>query len=148
MKRLAIALLLVSTAATAADAPDAVVKYRQSVMRALGAHMSAMSLVVKKKVSNRSQLGAHAEAIRALATGIPDLFPAGTGPDKVKTDAKPELWQHLPDLKHDSSALELESAKLVVAARRGDAKAFDAQYERLGQACADCHNAYRLKDHD
>ncbi|MCU1245936.1 MAG: cytochrome, partial [Acidobacteria bacterium] len=142
----ALALLLFSTAATAADAPEAVVKYRQSVMRALGAHMSAVSLVVKKKVSNRSQLAAHAEAIRALAGGIPDLFPAGTGPDKVQTDAKPELWQHLGELKHDSSALELESAKLVVAARRGEVKAFDAQYERVGQACAECHNAYRVKD--
>jgi len=148
MKRLAILLLLLAPAAGAADAPDAVVKYRQSVMRSLGAHMSAMSLVVKKKVSIRSQLAAHAEAVRALAAGIPELFPAGTGPDKVKTDARPELWQHLPDLKSDSGALELESAKLVVAARRGDAKAFDAQFERVGQACAACHNAYRIKDHD
>jgi len=147
MKRIAIVLLL-SLPALAADRAADVVKYRQSVMKAMGAHMTAMSLVVKKQISDRSQLAAHAAAIRDLSAGIPAFFPRGTGSDKTKTAAKNEIWQRFPEFTAAAVALQRASASLADAAKRGDAKAFDAQFENVANACAACHRTFRVKDSD
>ena len=141
---LPLALLLVFAAASSADDPAAVVKYRQSTMKSLGAHMAAMSLVVKKKVTNRTQLAAHAEAIRALAGGIPALFPPGTDPAHVPTSALPAVWQKSGEFAAAARTLEQESAKLAAAAK--DARAFDAQFEHVGAACNGCHKQFRKRD--
>ncbi|MFL6246083.1 MAG: c-type cytochrome [Thermoanaerobaculia bacterium] len=121
-------------------------KYRQTVMKAMGAHMSAMSLVVKKKVTRRTQLAAHAEAIRALSGDLPALFPAGTGAAKVKTAALPAVWSQPQNFVAAARTLERESAKLAELARKGDARGFDAQFEKVGAACNACHKAFRQKE--
>ena len=147
MKR-ALVFLLAAFPALAADNAADVVKYRQSVMKAMGAHMTAMSLVVKKQVSDRSQLAAHAAAVRDLSGGIPSFFPRATSPDKTRTAAKNEIWQHLPEFNAAAGKLQRESATLADAAKRGDASAFDAQFENVANACAACHRTFRLKDID
>ena len=134
--------------ALAADQASDVVKYRQSVMKAMGAHMTAMSLVVKKQVSDRSQLAAHAASLRDLSGGIPAFFPHGTGSDKTKTAAKNEIWQRFPEFEAGFLKLQRESAALAEAAKRGDAKEFDAQFENVANACAACHRTFRVKDTD
>src|SRR5882757_5829310 len=96
MKRFLIVLLMAGPALAADQASD-VVKYRQSVMKAMSAHMTAMSLVVKKQVSDRSQLTAHAAAVRDLSAGMAAFFPPDTNPAKVRTSAKSEIWQHFPE---------------------------------------------------
>jgi cytochrome c556 len=148
MKRIVLLIVFVAFSATAADKPSDVVRYRQSVMRAMGAQMTAMSLVVKKQVSDRSQLPAMASSIRDLSAGVPALFPRDSGPDKEKTGAKPEIWQKLPDFRAAAGRLHSEADKLADAAKRGDAKAFDAQFARVGLACAGCHDRFRVKDSD
>ena len=144
LRFLLVSLLLAATS-SADDAPS-LVKYRQSVMKSIGAHMSAMSLVVKKKVSQRGQLAAHAEAIHALAGGIPSLFPAGTGPDKVKTEALPSVWRQPQNFRTAAQTLERETATLVALARGNDAKNFDAQFAKVGAVCNDCHKTFRKRD--
>ena len=108
--------------------------------------MSAMSLVVKHQIASRADLAAHAEAIYGVSRDLDALFPAGSGPDKVKTDAKPAVWQQLPEFKHDAEQLERESAKLAELAKKGDAKAFDEQFKVVGETCNDCHNSFRVHD--
>lgn len=151
MKRLLFVLLIalpVLAPAMATDQASDIVKYRQSVMKAMGAHMTAMSLVVKKQVSDRSQLAAHAVALRDLSGGLPKFFPRGTGSDKTKTAAKNEVWQRFPEFEADFAKLQRESTSLAEAARRGEAKAFDAQFENVANACAACHRTFRVKDTD
>jgi cytochrome c556 len=147
MKRFLL-FLLITISATAADRPADVVKYRQSVMKAMGAHMTAMSLVVKKQVSDRTQLAAHAAAIRDFSGGLPRFFPRGTGSDKTKTAAKNEIWQRFPEFEAGFVKLQRESNALAEAAKRGDANAFDAQFEKVANACAACHRDFRVKDSD
>jgi len=147
MKRIVIVLLL-SVPALAADNAANVVKYRQSVMKAMGAHMTAMSLAVKKQISDRSQLAAHAASVRDLSGGLPAFFPRGTGSDKTKTAAKNEVWQRAAEFSASAAKLQRESAALTDAAKRGDAKAFDAQFENVSNACAACHRTFRVKDTD
>jgi cytochrome c556 len=146
--RLILLALLTSIPAGAADKPSDVVKYRQSMMKAIGAHMSAMSLVVKKQVSDRSQLAAHAAAVHDLSGGIPSFFPRDTSRDKTRTAAKNEIWQRFADFKALSEKLQRESEKLADAAKRGDAKAFDAQFENVANVCGECHQTFRQKDSD
>ena len=130
----------------AADSPQSIVKYRQASMKSMGAHMSAMSLVVKHQISSRSGLAAHAEAIHGVSRNLADLFPAGSGPDKVKSDAKAAIWQQLPEFKQEAHELERASAKLAELAKKGDARAFDAQFKVVGETCNDCHQSFRVQD--
>jgi cytochrome c556 len=147
MKRIVV-MLLIAVSALAADQASDLVKYRQSVMKAMAAHMTAMSLVVNKKVSDRSQLAAHAAAVRDLSSGLPKFFPRGTGSDKTKTAAKNEVWQRFGEFEAASVKLQRESTSLAEAAKRNDAKAFDAQFENVANACAACHRTFRVKDSD
>src|SRR5436305_8379125 len=127
-----------------ADQPADVVKYRQSVMKAMAAHMTAMSLTTKKQISDRSQLAFHAAAIRDLSGGMAHFFPRGTGSDKTKTAAKNEVWQRFSEFEAGFAKLQRESTTLSEAAKKGDWKAFDAQFERVANACADCHRTFRV----
>jgi cytochrome c556 len=147
MKRI-LMILAIAVPTLAADQPSDIVKYRQSVMKAMAAHMTAMSLVVKKQISDRSQLAAHAAALRDLSGGLPKFFPRGTGSDKTKTAAKNEIWQRFGEFEGASLKLQRESNFLVEAAKRGDGKAFDAQFENVASACAACHRIFRVKDSD
>ena len=151
MKRFLLVLLIAVPAlapAMATDQPSDLVKYRQSVMKAMAAHMTSISLVVKKQVSDRSQLAAHATSLRDLGDGLPRFFPRGTGSDKTKTAAKSEIWQRFPEFEAASVKLQRESNALADAAKRGDAKAFDAQFESVANACASCHRTFRNNDSD
>jgi cytochrome c556 len=147
MKRFLL-VVLIAFPALAADQASDLVKYRQSVMKAMAAHMTSMSLVVKKQVSDRSQLAAHAMALRDLSAGLPKFFPRGTGSDKTKTAAKNEVWQRFPEFESAFQKLQQESNTLAEAAKRGDAKTFDAQFENVAAACAGCHRTFRVKEND
>lgn len=138
-------VLAVAVLALAADAPEAVVKYRQATMKSLGAHMSAMSLVVKKQVSAREQLAAHAEAVHAVSRGLADLFPKTTG---VKSAAKPEIWSQPKEFRAAAAALERESGRLAALASRSEWSSFDAQFARVAATCDDCHKKFRVRDTD
>jgi cytochrome c556 len=140
MKKL---LLLLAVLSLAADAPEAVVKYRQATMKSMGAHMSAMSLVVKGEVSNRAQLAAHASAIHAVSEGLVDLFPRL---EKVKTAAKPEIWSQPKEFRAAAEALERENGKLAELAAKKEWKEFDAQFARVREECDSCHKKFRVRD--
>jgi cytochrome c556 len=140
MKKIVLVLAVLSIAA---DDPVAVVKYRQATMKSMGAHVSAMSLVVKGQVSDRAQLAAHAAAIHGVSVGLVELFPKL---EKVKTAAKPEIWSEPKEFRADADALEHESAKLAELAAKKEWKAFDAQFARVVEACDRCHDKFRVRD--
>jgi len=144
MKKLLIPL--VALLFLAADNPQSIVKYRQASMKSMGAHMSAMSLVVKHQITSRADLAAHAEAIHGVSRSLADLFPAGSGPDKVKSDAKPAIWQQMPEFRRDAERLERESAKLAELAKKNDAKAFDEEFKVVAESCDACHDSFRVRD--
>jgi len=146
--RFTLLALSLATAARSADDAPSLVKYRQSCMKSIGAHMSAMSLVVKKKVTRRTDLASHAEAIHALSANLPGLFPNGTDPSKVTTAALPAIWSEPAKFVAAAKTLERESARLAELARKGDAVAFDAQFARVGDACSACHKTFRERQSD
>jgi cytochrome c556 len=141
MKRI---LLILAAVSVAADAPDAIVKYRQTAMKSLGAHMTAISMVsVKKQIASRALLAAHAEAVHAVSEGLVELFPM---PDKTRSSAKPEIWTRMPEFKQAAAKLERESATLSRLAAKRDWKAFDAQVVVVMKACDECHDSFRVQN--
>ncbi len=140
----AFGVLAGAVAYAAEDAKD-VVKFRKSVMKAQSAHLKAIKAVVRGKVGFTGQLANHAKALDLTGKGLTDLFPAGTGPDKIKTRAKADIWQDLKKFEASVKKLQQETAKLVKIANGGDKKAVAAQFKAVGKACGGCHKPFRAK---
>ena len=65
------------------------------------------------------------------------------GSDKVKTRAKPEVWTEKDKFLAGAKRFQEETAKLVVAAKSGDAGQLKTQFGAVGGQCKNCHDAYR-----
>lgn len=146
----AIALGIVAVAvANVPDHPEDVVKYRKAVQQSLAVHMRIMGAVVKGKVSFTGHLADQARALQVSSKTFVDnlaaLFPAGTGADKLKTRARPEIWRDWKTFEASAKKFSAETAKLAEAAKGGDMKAFATQYKAVGKACAACHKPFRVK---
>ena len=137
--------VLAGAVAYAADDPKQVVKYRKSVMKAQLRHFQAIKAIVRGKVSFTGQLANHAKALDLTGKGLTDLFPAGTGPDKIKSRAKADIWQDWKKFEASAKKLNAETAKLVKVANGGDKKAVAAQFKAVGKACGGCHKPFRAK---
>ena len=137
--------VLAGAVAYAADEAKDVVKYRKSVMKAQSAHLKAIKAIVRGKVGFTGQLGNHAMALDLTGKGLTDLFPAGTGPDKIKSRAKADIWQDWKKFEATAKKLQAETAKLVKIANGGDKKAVAAQFKAVGKACGGCHKPFRAK---
>ena len=137
--------VLAGAVAYAADDPKQVVKYRKSVMKAQLRHFQAIKAIVRGKVSFTGLLANQAMALDLTGKGLTDLFPAGTGPDKIKTRAKADIWQDWKKFEATVKKLQQETAKLVKIANGGDKKAIADQFKAVGKACGGCHKSFRAK---
>ena len=132
--------------AQAIDEPENVIKYRQSVMKAMNGHTGAIVGVVKGEVSFVGDVAAHAQSINAMAKLLPGIFPDGTSQmDSAKTRALPEIWDDFSKFEAAAKALEVASAKMVEVASSGDLGAIGGQLQNIGKACGGCHKPFRQK---
>ncbi len=140
-----LALVIVSSGAMAVEQPLNVIKYRQTTMKAIGAHMGAIVAVVKGEVPYTDQVAVHARAIGAMAKHLPSLFPEGTGPEVGETRALPAIWQQWDRFAAAARSLEAESARLAeIAEAGGDLAALGAQVGAVGKnGCGACHKPFR-----
>jgi cytochrome c556 len=125
--------------------PGALVKYREAAMRSLASHMNALTLIVEGAVPFDDQVALHASAIGDLARVLPALFPSGSGPEAVKTDALTAVWKDAPGFKSVAGRFRDESEKLQRVAKAPDLPAVRAQAQAVSRACTACHDAYRMK---
>ena len=84
-----------------------------------------------------------AEEIRAAATRMPSLFPAGSRDGH--SEAKPAVWERWPEFVAAARALVQEAEKLAGAARSGQEPAIAAQFRSMTRACSGCHDDFRKK---
>lgn len=148
-RRATLSLLLVAFTSVSLNAGEAdIVKYRQSLMKAMGAYMSAIGAIAKGTVPFRTELAAHAAAVKDIAHAIPALFPAGTRPEKVKSGALPTVWSKPEEFRAATKKLESESARMQQLAGNPDAKSMATQFEAMKKACSSCHDTFRVKDAD
>lgn len=132
-------------ATTTAD-PANVVKYRHNQMEALGKHMKLLYMIVGGEVPYTGQAAAHADAMHTLVATIPELFPAGTGPDKVKTDSLPAVWSQWDKFLQSATEAEQATAKLAEVAKGGDMAKLKAQFDVTRKACGSCHELFKEDD--
>ena len=139
-----VAAAVAGGAATAANAPEHVIKYRQNLMKAVGGHIGNIALLVKGQVDYSDGLATDAQAIVDLLENSGIAFPEGTADGKSR--AKPEIWQ---DRAKFDTALEDSIGKaraLAAAAGGGDMAAVGAALGALGKSCGACHKSFRIKD--
>ena len=137
--------LAAAGSAPAADSPENLVKYRQSVMKAIGGHTGAIASVVKGEASFGGHVANHARGIKEMSLLVKDIFPAGTGSDSVETRALPAIWAKQDDFKAAVAAFEDAAGKLVQAAESGDQGAVAAGLGDLGKSCGGCHKPFRAE---
>jgi cytochrome c556 len=84
-----------------------------------------------------------AATINELAPQVQSWFPAGTGPDVGKTEAKAEIWQKPEDFAAKSRDFTAAAQKFSAAAQGSDIAAARAAHGDLGKSCKACHDLYR-----
>lgn len=132
--------------AIAVNEPENVIKYRQSVMSAIGGHIGAIAGVVKGEVSFVDHVEAHARGINDMSKLITQLFPAGTDNGAYKKSAAlPAIWKDKAKFDAAAQALQDESAKLIEVAQGGDVGAIGSQLQNVGKACGSCHKSFRAE---
>ena len=144
-RRAALSVLLVlPLAAVSGDAaPQDIADYRHQVFEGLGKHMKASAMIVKGKVVAPQDLPNHARAMHETAKVVHGMFPAGTGPDAVKTDALPEVWTKKEEFKMASDALVRATLVFAEAAETDDSVAISLAFKEVGQSCGGCHKSFR-----
>ncbi len=132
--------------ALAAGSPENLVKYRKSVMKAIGGHTGAIAAVVKGEVSFGAHVANHARGIKDMSLIVPDIFPANSGPmDYADTGALPEIWEQPAKFKQAVTDFQSAAAKLADVAETGDGQAIADGLGALGQTCGGCHKPFRQK---
>ncbi len=138
----------IATAAVGAHAQDAaedVIKSRQAVMRIFVNSLTGLGNIAQGKVSQPGHMANYANALAAAAGTLPDLFPAGTGPESgVKTRALPAIWDDPDGVAEILATTGAAVTALVAAAESGDPAATGAALGDLGKnGCGACHTRYR-----
>ena len=118
-----------------------VVRERMVLMEELGKRMKAINTRIRDK-QKLTAIKDDARAIAASAAHIAHLFPPGS--TQSPTEAKAAIWKNFADFEQKAKALETESAKLAET-NAGDFGALSGRVRAVLQACANCHEAYRLK---
>jgi cytochrome c556 len=152
MKKVLIgAAVLASLAAGATQAQmvpaDRSVKYRQSALTVMSTSFGRIGAQVKGDVKlDPAVLVANAEVVQMMSHFAFDGFSQNTEqPTTTGKGAKPEIWKEWDKFKKLQGDLQAATAKLVVAAKSGDAEALKTAAGDTGKACKACHDQYRAQ---
>lgn len=132
---------LADSHAGGADGGSPEIKYRQSVMDAVGANMGGISDILKNGLVMPGHVANHARQMALAADLVSAAFKNGSasGP----TDAQPEIWTDWPGFEKAIGEFKAAAKALDEAASGGDAKAVGPAVKALGKSCGGCHKAYR-----
>lgn len=136
--------LAVAAVAHAESDPENIIKFRQAVMKANGAHMAAAGAIVQGKVEYKDRLGDHAKALEAFTKNIPALFPKGSdfGADTKALDA---VWQKPAEFEKLSKDTQTKAANFAKAVAAKDAN-LGPKFKELADSCKACHKDYRKEE--
>lgn len=139
---IAVTMVAAGSFSAAESTGEGLIKYRQSVMGAIGGHMGAIARIVRGEADLGDQLMAHAEALNDLSMMIPDAFQEASA-EGVETRALPAIWSDSDGFAAKTEAFQTASADLVAAVESGDQDAIGAAFGPVGGSCKGCHDDYR-----
>ncbi len=141
---LMIAALLASATSAQAEEPENYIKYRQAMMTAIGGHNGAATQIMRGRVDPEGDLVIHANALAALSSNIPRLFPEGS--DFGETKAKDEIWSQWDKFEQAANDAKMATAAFSEAVSSGDADRIAKTFKDVGDSCKGCHKEFRQKD--
>lgn len=124
----------------------AMMHHRHESMETIGDNFKALRRELGGSSPDMKKVAAAAATINRLAKESSGWFPAGTGPDVGKTEAKAEIWQNPKDFAAKHAAFLKAAGVFNTAAKSGNAGAAKAAFGDLGKSCKACHDLYR-EDH-
>lgn len=139
-----IALALFATATYAENEPEDVIKYRQNVMKANGAHAAAAAAILQGKVGFKKDLADHAKALQAINRDVAALFPKGS--DFGDTKALDAVWSKRADFEKRAKDAQTKADAFAKAAGGNDMKLATAKFKELSDSCKACHKDYRKEE--
>lgn len=137
----AISALAFSSSIALADPVDE----REALMKANGAAMGGLSAFVKgEKPYEAAEVLALLTKLNedAVKLSSPDLWPVGS--DTGDSEASPKIWEDSAGFQAALEKFQLDTAAAVEAAP-ADVDALKTQVGAIGQNCASCHQAFRVK---
>jgi cytochrome c556 len=122
----------------------ALMKERHEGYEKIGKAMRAAKQAID--AGNAAGVRAPAEQIAQIAPQAIGWFPAGTGPDIGKTDARSEIWSERADF--DAGMKNFQNAALTFsqAAQGSDLERMKAAHGDLGKTCKSCHDRFKQPD--
>ena len=120
------------------------VKYRHSVMEAMGYQFGSLAMIFTKRVDQPANLKVHAEALAATAAITGTLFPAGS----EGGEALPIIWEEPDKFAAAIDELEQSTAALADAAAGDDPQALAAAFKTAGASCKGCHERYKEEEEE
>ncbi len=127
------------------QAAVALMKERHENYEKIGDAMKRIGRTLKSDSPDLAVVRTGADTIATLAPQVKTWFPAGTGPDVGKTEAKAEIWQKNDDFNAKADDFVRAATAFQAAARGGDLAAIRAAQGDLGKSCKACHDLYREK---
>jgi cytochrome c556 len=121
----------------------ALMKERHENYEKIGDAMKVISRELKGNSPDLAAVRTNADTIATLAPQVKDWFPAGTGPDVGKTEAKAAIWQNQQDFAAKSRDFEQAAGRFQAAARGNDVASIRSAQADLGKSCKGCHDLYR-----
>lgn len=123
--------------------PEDAVKYRQSVMYAMGNHFySRLGPMANGRVPFDAKIAADNADVVMTLSRLPWV---GFGPETNgigKTEAKAAVWTESAKFKDLSEKMQAEVVKLQAASRTGDPEALKTAYRSTSSACKACHDSF------
>ena len=124
----------------------ALMKQRHEDYEKIGDAMKSISRELKGDSPNLDSVRAGAATIAQLAPQVSTWFPAGTGPDVGKTEARAAIWEKPEDFAARTREFQEAAAAFDSAARGSDLAAIRSAHANLGKSCKACHDLYREEE--
>ena len=140
MKRIAVAVLLAASCATAAFAGP--IEDRQQLMKNVqAATKDGVGLARGATPFDAAKATAVLQVYIDASAKLPTLFPAGSDTDP-KSTAAPKIWTDMAGFKTAAAGFGAD-AKAGLAAT--DTASFNAAFTKITADCTACHGSYRVK---
>ncbi len=124
----------------------ALMEQRHESYEKIGDAMTVISRELKAENPGLGQVRTAAATIAELAPQVPSWFPAGTGPDIGKTEARAEIWQKPEDFAAKAQAFREAATAFNTAAQGADLASIRSAHANLGKSCKGCHDLYREEE--
>jgi cytochrome c556 len=136
-------LCLMASTVFAAESED-IIKYRQNVMKAQGAHLAAAAAIIQGKVDFKNQLAGHVQALQATTKDIPSMFPKGS--DFGETKALDAVWQKNAEFQKLAKDTQQKVEALAKAVAANDSANYGARFKDVADSCKACHKDFRKEE--